>query len=83
MGVSDFLVSQLVHENIQYFSCKMQKGQFLSQVMMDNKKGCATKLLICQSSSLTVYFLPGLDVELGGQSLVCSFLTRCTDNDKT
>ena len=35
-GVSEFLIRQVVHEDICYFSYKM-KGQFLSQAMKDKK----------------------------------------------
>ena len=29
MGVSEFLISKVMHENIRYFSCKLRKGHFL------------------------------------------------------
>ena len=29
MGVSEFFISQVMHEDILYFSYKMRKGQFL------------------------------------------------------
>ena len=43
--VSEFFIRQVVHENIQYFSNKMRKDQFLSQTIKDKKKDRAAKLL--------------------------------------
>ena len=34
----DFLIRQVVCEDIQYFSYKMRKGQFLSQAMISKRK---------------------------------------------
>ena len=45
MGVSEFLIRQVVHENIRYFSYKMRRDQFLSQAMKDKRKDCAIKVL--------------------------------------
>ena len=43
MGVSEFLVRQLVHEDFQYFSYRMVKEQLISQVMKDKTKDRAAK----------------------------------------
>ena len=45
MGVYEFLIKQVVHEDIWYFSYKMRKGQFLSQALKDKRKDYAAKLL--------------------------------------
>ena len=46
MGVSaGFFTSDLVHEDIQYFSYTMRRVQFLSQVMKDKRKDQVTKCL--------------------------------------
>ena len=45
MEISEFLIRQVVHEDVWYFSYKMRKGQFLSQVMKDKRKDCAVKFL--------------------------------------
>ena len=45
VGVSEFLIWQVVHEDIWHFSYKARKGQFLSQIMMDKRKDCSEKLL--------------------------------------
>ena len=37
--VSEFLIRQVVHEDIHYFSHKMRKSQFSSQDMKDKIKG--------------------------------------------
>ena len=45
MKVSEFLIRPVVHEDIQYFSYKMRKGQFLLQAMKDKKEDRIAKLL--------------------------------------
>ena len=45
IGESEFLIRQVVHEDIHYFSYKMRKGQFLSQAVKDKRKDRAAKLL--------------------------------------
>ena len=42
MGVSEFIISQVLHENIRYFSFKMSNDKFLSQAMKKEKKGRTT-----------------------------------------
>ena len=42
--VSGSLIRKLVHEDIQYFSYKMTKGQFSSQAMNDQTKNRAANL---------------------------------------
>ena len=37
MGVSEFLIRQVELEDIQYFSYKSRKGQFLLHAMKDKK----------------------------------------------
>ena len=44
MEVLEFLIRQVVHEDIQYFLYKMRKGQFLSKDMKDKRKGHNVKL---------------------------------------
>ena len=51
IGISEFLIRQVVHEDIQYFLYKMRKGQFLSQAMKNKRKSHAQKLLYTQGSS--------------------------------
>ena len=38
MGVSAFLIKQVMHKDIQYFSYEMRKGRFLSQAMKASRK---------------------------------------------
>ena len=45
MRVSEFLIRQLAHENIWYFSYKMRKHQFSLQAMKNKRKDCTAKLL--------------------------------------
>ena len=45
IGGSDFLIREVVHEDIPSFLCKMKKGQFLLQIMKDKRKDRAEKLL--------------------------------------
>ena len=45
IGISEFLIRQVVYEGIRYFSFKMRKGQFLSEAMKDKRKVRAAKLL--------------------------------------
>ena len=45
MGASEFLIRQVLHKNIWYFSSKMRKGKFLSHSMKDKRKDCIAKLL--------------------------------------
>ena len=45
LGVSEFLIRQVMREDIPYFSYKMRKGSFLSQAMKDKKKEHAAKIL--------------------------------------
>ena len=45
MEVSEFLIRQVVNEDIQYFSFKTRKGQFLSPVMKEKRKDRTAKLL--------------------------------------
>ena len=43
MGVSEFLIRQVVHVDIQYFSYKMINGKFLWQAMKNKRKDPAAK----------------------------------------
>ena len=45
IGVSEFLIRQVEHEDISYFSYKMIRGQFLTLVLKDKKKDDTVKLL--------------------------------------
>ena len=45
MGVYEFLIGPVVHEDIHYFSNKMRKGQFLSQAMKNKRKYRTAKIL--------------------------------------
>ena len=73
MRVSEFLIRQVVHKDIRYYSYKMKTGQFLSQPKKDKGKERVTKLLNkfkhpFQSNMLCSFsderFLPGSEVEL-------------------
>ena len=44
LGVSEFLIRQVVHEEIRYFSYKLRKSQFLWQAVKDKKKDYDEKL---------------------------------------
>ena len=44
MGASEFLIKQIVHEDVQYSSYKMRNGQFLSRAIKDKRKDHAAKL---------------------------------------
>ena len=44
MGVSEFLIKQVVHGDIRYFSCNIRKGEFPSQTMKAKNKDRPTKL---------------------------------------
>ena len=44
MGLFEFLIRQVVHEDIWYFWYKIRKGQFLSKSMKDKRKDQAAKL---------------------------------------
>ena len=65
MVVSEFLIRQVVFEDIWYFLYKMRKGQFSLQVIKDKKKDHTAK--------------PGPDGELTEIPLACSVPTRCTN----
>ena len=45
MGVFEFLMKLVVHEDIHYFSCQMRKGQSLSHAMKNKRKDSVAKLL--------------------------------------
>ena len=73
LGAFEFLISQVVYEDIRYFSKKMRKDQFLSQAMKDS----AVKLF--RKSNWTYFgflrwekFLAELDGELTEQQLAYS-----------
>ena len=38
IGMSEFLIRQVVHDNILYFSYKMRKYQFSSQAIKEKRK---------------------------------------------
>ena len=44
MGVSEFLIRQMVHEDVLYFSCNVRKDQFLSQAIKGKTKYYTTNL---------------------------------------
>ena len=44
MGVSEFILRQVVHEDIWHFLDKMRKNWFSSQAMKDNRKDFTAKL---------------------------------------
>ena len=89
MEVSEFLIHQVGHEDIQYFSYKMRKGQFLLQAMKDKRKDFTFEQTpasptnrTCFGFSLMKKFLPVSD-ELSEQPLAFSVLTRCADETQT
>ena len=43
--MSEFLIRQVMHEDIWYFSYKIRNGQFLSQAMKEKRKDHTAKLL--------------------------------------
>ena len=45
MGVSEFLLKQVVHENIRYLSYKIIKGKSLSEAIKNKKKDQVAKFL--------------------------------------
>ena len=60
MGVSDFLIWQVVREDIQYFLNKMWKDQFLSQTTKDKREDGTAKLLKTSSippTNMLCFFL--------------------------
>ena len=85
--VSEFLIRQVVHEDIHYFWYKMRKGQFLSQAMKDKML-----LWFWTNSNIFSYqtfffadekeFLPGSEGELTDQILPSPVPIRRTDRDK-
>ena len=88
MEVSEFLIKQVMHEDIHYFSYKMRKRQCLSQAMMDKRPHCKTFEPTPASPPTSVFFsrwekfLPGSD-ELT-ELLACSVPTgtRWTNIDE-
>ena len=62
--MSEFLASQVKHEDIPYFSYKMRKGQFLSQDVKDKKKEGTAKLFNKQASPPTKHPLVFLRWEI-------------------
>ena len=77
MKTSEFLIRQVVHEDIRYFSYKMRKGYFfiISHEGQEVRPGCKA-FKLTQASSLNEYvliflrgekFLPGSDDELTAQ----------------
>ena len=44
MGVFQFLIRQVVHEDIHYFSQKMRKAQFSSHAIDDQRKDHTSKI---------------------------------------
>ena len=85
--VSEFLIWQIVHEDIHYFSYK-----FLSQAMKNKMKDDAAKLFnklkhpfqlnILWFFSNQKKILPESDCELAEQPLVCSVPTKWTNRDE-
>ena len=60
MGLSAFLIRQVVHEDIWYFSNKMRKGQLLSQSKKDKRKDYIVNFLTNSSNppaEYTLFFL--------------------------
>ena len=90
MGMSEFLIWQVVYEGIHYFSYKIRNGKFLLQAMKDRKKNknadlfeqTQTSPAFFSFSFLREKFFQVLDGELTEQLLACSVPTWCTDIDE-
>ena len=91
MGASDFLIWQLVYEDIWHWLYQMRKGQLFSKPMNLKRKDCAGKLLNKlkhpQSESALVFlkweeFLEESDGKIVELLLVNSVPKRCTDIDE-
>ena len=89
MGVSEFLIRLVVHEDILYFLYKIRKGEFISQ----RTRGKSMLLSFWTISSIlscwTCFdfskwenFLPGSDGELAEQPLACRVHMRYTNIDE-
>ena len=44
MGLAEFLIMQVVQEDIRYCSYKLRRGEFFSQVMKNKRKDLAAEL---------------------------------------
>ena len=89
MGMSEFIIRQIMHKDIWYFSYKMRKSQFLSQAMKYKRKGCTAKLLNKhkQASPQTEYaliFCRREKILLGSESefTECSVTTKCINSEE-
>ena len=90
MRVPEFLIRQVVHEDIWYFLYKMRKGQFLITVHegLEERQFCKAFQPTQESPSTehALLFLRwekfplGSDSELTEQLLACSVPTRYTDS---
>ena len=81
--VSTFLIKQVVHEDIYYFSNKTRKGQFLWLVIKTKRRDSSIP------SNWTWFdfsqikkFLSGLDDKFTEQVLACLVPKRWTDSDE-
>ena len=89
MGVSKFLIRQVVHEEIQYFSYKMWKEPiFITDLEGQQERPHWKAFQQIEASSLVEQdliflrwekFLPRSDDELTEQLLACFVPTGCTD----
>ena len=91
-GVSGFLIRQVEHEDIWYFSHKMKKGRFLLQAMKEQRKDHSTKLMNKHAFPSTKHvllflrwekFLPWSDVKFIEQLLVTQSLQNVPRLRKT
>ena len=87
MGVTEFLINQVEHEDIRNFWDKMINGLFLTQVMKDRREDHAEKLLnqLKHLQPCKLWFFSDKkksNDELTEQPMVSSVLSRWTDIDK-
>ena len=74
--MSKFLIGQIVHEDIWYFSHKMRKVQFLSRAIKDKRKDHTAKLLNKSIPSNRTCFV------FSTIRKACSVPTGCSDSDE-
>ena len=83
VGVSEFIIRQLMSKDIWYFSYKIKKGQFLSHALKDNVKRLLQSFWTNWNTySIQACFLPGSDGEFTEQPLAFSVSIRWNNSDE-
>ena len=91
IGVSEFLIRQLVHGDIQYFLYNLRKGSIFITGHQGQEKRLSCKafeqIQVSPPADHGLVFLreknlQGTDDELTEQPLHCTVPTRCTDSNK-